>query len=44
MEIGLGIFGWWLLRPEKHNEIKELWNRKWNVPVIPAKESASDVK
>ena len=44
MEIRLGIFGWWLLRPEKHKEIKELWNRKWNVPVIPAKESASDVK
>ena len=40
MEIGLGFLGWWMLRPEKNSEMKELWNRKWNVPVTTAEESA----
>ena len=43
MEIGLGVIGWWLLRPEKHSEMKELWNRKWNVPVIPAEVTPDEV-
>ena len=49
MEIGLGAIAWWLLRPEKHAELKAIWNRKWNVPVTPAEitsaeESVSDIE
>ena len=44
MELGLGVIGWWMLRPEKNSEMKELWNRKWNVQAAPAEESASAIE
>ena len=43
MEIGLGAIAWWLLRPEKHAELKAIWNRKWNVPVTPAEITSAEV-
>ena len=38
----MGVIGWWMLRPEKNNEMKELWNRKWNVPVTTAEETVAE--
>ena len=44
MELGLGVIGWWMLRPEKNSEMKELWNRKWKVQAAPAEESAPGIE
>ena len=44
LQIGLGVIGWWMLRPEKNSEMKELWNRKWKVQAAPAEESAPAIE
>lgn len=36
--VGLGILGIWMVRPSKRAEIRQLWDRKWNITNTPEPE------
>ena len=36
--VGLGILGIWMVRPSKRAEIRQLWDRKWNITDTPEPE------
>lgn len=41
--VGLGILGVWMVRPSKRAEIRQLWNRKWNITETPEPEITQEL-
>ncbi len=41
--VGLGILGIWMVRPSKRVEIRQLWDRKWNITNTPEPEIAQEL-
>lgn len=41
--VGLGILGIWMVRPSKRAEIRQLWDRKWNITNTPEPEITQEL-
>ncbi len=41
--VGLGILGIWMVRPSKRAEIRQLWDRKWNITDTPEPEITQEL-
>ena len=41
--VGLGVLGVWMVRPSKRAEIRQLWDRKWNITDTPEPEITQEL-